>query len=327
MYKRQFASSPAQGFALSGEAEDQGAARVNFSTSLSQIARFAADTQARKDADAPGAGFAGASVPSAAPRYSPWDLWAEGKYAGFRSGDLDGHIGLVSAGADYVFGSRLLVGVMGQFDSMTQTSAALASKASGQGWLAGPYATVRLTDNLYWQARGGFGASLNDISPSSVYIDHVVTQRWLASTSLTGRWTRAGWSFDPALSVTYIEDVAKAHYDPLGIAVPEIKSRLGSARLGPEVGYRIQASRDLALEPHAGVQLIWNFANAVTAASFEQAASDAAGPSGARGRVDAGLSANYAGGYTLDVSGSYDGLGAAGYSAVAGRADLRVPLN
>ena len=33
------------------------------------------------------------------------------------------------------------------------------------------------------------------------------------------------------------------------------------------------------------------------------------------------------GGIGLDVSGSYDGIGADGYSAMTGRATVRVPLN
>jgi hypothetical protein len=33
------------------------------------------------------------------------------------------------------------------------------------------------------------------------------------------------------------------------------------------------------------------------------------------------------GGISLDVSGSYDGIGAAGYSAATGKATLRLPLN
>ena len=226
-----------------------------------------------------------------------------------------------------MLGPRLLLGLMGQFDSMSQSSASQSSKASGQGWLAGPYATVKITDNLYWQARGAFGTSLNDISPSLIYIDHVTTQRWLASSTLAGRWLRGGWSFNPSLAVTYLEDVANPHNDPLGVAVPEIKSRLGEAKLGPEVGYHIQASRELTLEPHAGMQLIWNFANDVTATGFDNVGSGISGPTGVRGRADAGLSASYAGGYTLDLTGSYDGIGAGGYSSVAGRADLRVPLN
>ena len=83
----------------------------------------------------------------------------------------------------------------------------------------------------------------------------------------------------------------------------------------------------MLIEPHAGLQVIWNFANDATAAGFGQINGEPAGPVGVRGRAEIGLRASTLGGIGLDLSGSYDGIGAKGYDAVTGKAALRLPLN
>jgi hypothetical protein len=92
------------------------------------------------------------------------------------------------------------------------------------------------------------------------------------------------------------------------------------------MGYRIDLGHTV-VEPHAGIHVIWNFAGDTTAAGIGQVGGENTGPAGLRGRVDAGVRAMTTGGIGLDVSGSYDGIGASDYSAVTGKATLRVPLN
>jgi hypothetical protein len=132
---------------------------------------------------------------------------------------------------------------------------------------------------------------------------------------------------DATASVAYMQDVAKSYTDTYGIVIPDVKSRLGQAKAGPDISYRYQLNRDLLIEPHAGVQVIWNFANDTTAAGFGQINGDPAGPAGVRGRAEVGLRASTSMGISLDLSGSYDGIGAKDYDAFTGKATLRVPLN
>jgi outer membrane autotransporter protein len=221
----------------------------------------------------------------------------------------------------------LLVGTMVQFDSMRQRSNLQTSDVSGQGWLAGPYATLRLTDNVFWQARAAWGQSSNEVSPFQTYTDEFDTDRWLISSTLTGRWGMGPWVFRPSASVAYIEDVAKSYADTFGVVVPEVKSRLGQAKAGPDIGYRYQFTRDVVIEPHAGLQVIWNFAVDTTATGLGQINGEDAGPAGVRGRAEIGLRAITSNGIGLDLSGSYDGVGAKDYDSFTGRAMVRVPLN
>jgi outer membrane autotransporter protein len=201
---------------------------------------------------------------------------------------------MLSIGTDYVLNRSLLVGAMVQFDSMKQRSNSDATDVRGSGWMAGPYATVRVSENLFWQSRAAWGQSTNTVSPFVTYSDRFATERWLASSTLTGRWDLGAWSFRPAASVSYMEDAAQSYIDTFGVAIPFVKSRLGQAKAGPEVRYRFDLG-GMVFEPHAGAQVIWNFAHDTAAVGFASA-NDASGPVGTRGRAELGLRAMTLGG-------------------------------
>ena len=81
--------------------------------------------------------------------------------------------------------------------------------------MVGPYATLRLTDNLlFWQARTAWGRSSNEVSPFLTYTDKFETDGWLVSSTLTGRWGIGPWVLRPSASVAYIEDVSKSTSTP-----------------------------------------------------------------------------------------------------------------
>ncbi len=306
-----------------------GATRLGFATSLRDMTRAAADADARKLTDA-GLGFSGGGSFGRPARANPFDIWVEAKYAGFAdnraNADLTGHFGVVSIGADYVLSRSLLVGTMVQFDSLQQRSGSRATDVRGHGWLAGPYATLRLSPNVFWQVRGAWGQSSNTVSPFLTYTDSFDSTRWLVSSTLAGRWRSGAWSFRPSASISYMEDVSRSYADTFGLVIPSVKSSLGQAKAGPEVSYRLDLGHTV-IEPHAGVQVIYNFANETSAAGFGQVGGEATGPAGTRGRVELGVRALTSGGIGLDVSGGYDGIGTGSYSAVTGKAMVRVPLN
>ncbi len=81
------------------------------------------------------------------------------------------------------------------------------------------------------------------------------------------------------------------------------------------------------LEPRVGAHLVWNFDVDANAKGYSNLGDDALGPDGARGRVEAGLRAQTASGVSVDLSVSYDGIGADDFSATTGRAAIHVPFN
>jgi outer membrane autotransporter protein len=314
-------SSWASPFRANGSSDGQ--TRLNFSTSLSHITAAA---RARDASAATELGFSGTQPPELT--IAPFDIWIEGRYVDFSdnegNADIDGHFGFVTAGADYVFNSSVLLGVMVQFDAMRQRSDRDATEVSGEGWMAGPYATLRLSDNVFLQGRALYGQSRNEVSPFLTYTDRFDTERWLVGANLTGRWTWGGFTFAPEATLAYIEDTSEAYADTFGTLIPEVTTRLGQFTAGPQVRYLLPIDGDMRFETYGGFDLVWNFA--------DEAKSDiaidgiVAGPSGARGRVELGMRAMALTGTALDLSATYDGIGS-DYSALSSRAAVQIPFD
>jgi hypothetical protein len=309
---------------LSGQLAD--GTQLSFSTSLRQIMQFRQHERAGTAAEG-AAGLRQETGLFQTPTFSPFDVWVEGKYGGFRdSGDLDGHFGLLTAGADYVFNPSFLAGVFVQYGSMAQKSREDRTDVSGHGWMAGPYATLRLSPHLFWQGRAAWGSSSNDVSPFMTYTDSFDSTRWLASTSLTGRYVVDLWTIKPEIAFTYFEDESHSYRDTFGNVMPRVSTSLGQLKLGPTFSYRYEVSSNLLLEPNFGGQLIWNDTDA-DALGLGDLGEEALGPDGVRGRVEAGVRAQTSSGTSLDLSGSYDGIGAGSFHSYTGRAMVRVPMN
>ncbi len=311
-----------------------GASRFSFATSLSQMARVNDDIAARKAKDAaladggePMALGAG-KVPGSKRAFSPLDIWAEGHFLSFadnrNSADTDGHFGVFYVGADYIVKPWLLVGLLAQYDTMHQRSTTQAFDIKGSGWMAGPYATVRLSENIFLQGRLAAGRSTNEVSPFLTYTDTFSTKRWLATTALVGRWQVGNWQIQPSATLSHIEDVSEAYTDTLGVGIPGLKASLGQFKAGPQVSYRHVLADGTLLEPRFGAELIWNFTASDKVADFGGTLS---GPEELRGRIELGLRTQFTNGVGLDLSGSYDGIGSDTFHALGAKATVRVPLN
>lgn len=75
--------------------------------------------------------------------------------------DSAGSFAMISAGADFLLSPTVAVGAMVQFDHLSETSDDLFD-ISGTGWMAGPYVSGQLTEDLFFNVKLGFGASRND---------------------------------------------------------------------------------------------------------------------------------------------------------------------
>ena len=79
----------------------------------------------------------------------------------------------------------------------------------------------------------------------------------------------------------------------------------------------------IAIEPFASLEGIWTFSEG----GIDDLVVDTlAGNNKLRGKVGAGVKAVTAGGTTLAISGSYDGLGDDAFQAILGELRLAIPL-
>jgi outer membrane autotransporter protein len=122
-----------------------------------------------------------------------------------------------------------------------------------------------------------------------------------------------------------MEDTSAAYVDSLGVTVPGVKVSLGQFKAGPEVSYRYTLPSGTVIEPRLGAHVIWNFDASELPVDL---GGTLTGPEGVRGRIEVGLGLKLYDGVMIDLGAAYDGIGTGGdFSAVTGKATVRVPLN
>ena len=318
-------SSGGNGFNFTGS-NLGGNTDVAFSTSLSQIARANAAKKQAKTArlgDAPlegrmalGHSIQGATVAN------KFDVWVEGKLLKIDADTANSKLGLLYVGADYRVSSNLLVGVLGQFDWADEDDDALGSNVDGRGWLVGPYVVARLHRHLLFDGRVAGGRSTNDatIAANTGSFD---TSRWLVKGQLTGDFNSGGWRIAPHVGVIYFKEDQDAFTDSAGNAVGSQTVKLGRLTFGPRFSTTFRASNGAAISPFFTVKGIWDFEKDDTVNVLNGFAT---GSDDFRGRIEAGASADLAGGVSVKGEGFYDGLGADDYKAYGGSLRVTVPV-
>lgn len=128
-------------------------------------------------------------------------------------------------GVDYLVSDKVLVGGLVQPDKFKQSGTngvGGIGAGDGDGFMAGPYVTTRLSDNIYVDARAAWGSSKNTISPLDTFTDEFDTKRALYSGSVTSEMKIGKKaSLQPALTVRHISETQKPYTDKLGVVIPE----------------------------------------------------------------------------------------------------------
>ena len=292
-----------------------------FATSLQQ----ARQTNAAADEPPYGLGATSRPPPPAARR--AFDVWVEGAISRFSDGsdqsERHGHLGVVYVGADYRLSPNVLVGTLVQYNQTSHDFEAFPIGGSDSGWMIGPYATVRLSNNLFFQARAAWGKTDVKLDLDSTHQDSFDAEHRLVRGTLLGQWRWGPWQFRPRASVGYIEERQESYVSSLGATIPGQTVALGQAKLGPEIAYRYRLANGSIVEPSLLVEGIWNFLRDGGALNID----DVAVSDKLRGRAEAGVSVRTRGGAAFGAAISYDGIGSSDFQAVGGKLRVHVPLN
>jgi hypothetical protein len=306
--------------------------QYSFGTSLGQMRAAAAQ---KKYDEVQRMSLGATSGPGyVAPSYgqtSAVDVWMEGHFQQFDDelggADQDGDFGILYVGADYLVSRSVLVGVLVQFDWMDQQTQSLNADLSGRGWMAGPYASFQLSPNIYFDARGAWGESDNDISPFGTYTDSFDTERWLAKANFTGNWNIGSVYVSPSVGVIYVDERSESYVDSLGNSIFSQSVRLGRLTFGPEFRYPIHTKDGAILEPHVSFTGMWDFDKEDN--NVANVGGLLVGDQDFRVKTEAGLLV-----HTPDISDasfratvSYDGIGDDDFSAWGGQLWVNWPLN
>ena len=316
---------------------------LDFSTSMSQLLQFSAAQNQKKVmglTQSPDAVFGIANPVTAAvdtpdapaldgrPKRQSFDIWTEGHYHHFEddagNADTFGHFGVVYLGGDYLVSDAFLIGALVQFDWTEERSRVTGSTVDGTGWMAGPYASLRLTPNVFLDGRLAWGQSDNGVDPfGGVYKDSFETERWLANLNLKGNWVYNSIRITPGVGYTYFDEEQKAYTDSNGVLIPGQTLTVNRLEFGPEFGTRWVMPDGTTFEPHISIKGLWDVGGELDTA----VAGVAAGHEELRGKIEGGFVADTAYGPSLGLTFSYDGIGDEDFASYGGQMYLRVPLN
>lgn len=258
-----------------------------------------------------------------------WDVWTEAHAGVFQDdgalGGARGNYFVGYVGADYLVTPAVLFGAVVEIDSLSQSSTDPESgqrvRASGDGWMVGPYVGLHVLPHLYFDARGAWGESNDRLDPIGTFTDSYATSRGLGEARLTGDWAFGGWQFAPTARVTFFGERQNPFVDAQGLAVPSQYVATAQTAFGPQFSYRFALPSELVVEPKFSLEGVWDFQRAVTPIDIGPEV-----PATLRGRVEAGAQVKTKAGLSFSASLAYDGLGTPQYHDVEGRLTLNVPL-
>ncbi|MGB3457344.1 MAG: autotransporter outer membrane beta-barrel domain-containing protein, partial [Litorimonas sp.] len=236
------------------------------------------------------------------------DVWAEAQFSNFELGQGDGDFQVVYVGADYVASDRLLVGAMAQYVAFDYNKGG-AGDVDGEGFLVGPYATVKLGDQAWFDGRVAWGSSDNEVNALGTFSDAFDTSRALYSASVSGDFdvskgtAKGATTLTPQLSVRYLDETQKAYTDGLGVRIPEQSIGLGEVSLAPRLSHTVTRTSGWTVSPYAQAEGILSFGDAA----------DEVFGSDTRLRFEGGSGFMSPNGARFGVSAFADGLGESGY--------------
>lgn len=286
-----------------------------FSAAFSQFSAYASPGEA-----GPNGGFT--AVPEENRRTDVWvEAYLRRYWNDVGQQDRDGALGILYGGIDHILSDRILIGFLAQVDWLDETTGATGSAIEGVGWMAGPYATFRLTEAVYLDVRGAWGQSFNDQTVGTA-TGSFETTRWVVAAQLSGDWRYEEWRVTPVASLRYGRESADSYTLSNATRIGSSSAVSGSLSLGPEIGYTYLSDNGTRIEPFVGLFGIWDFAgpDSVSIGGVTT------GLDQLRAEAELGFSARWQSGTALRASVAYDGLQTDDFEAVSGRLWFNMPL-
>ncbi|WP_137934850.1 Ig-like domain repeat protein [Mesorhizobium comanense] len=221
----------------------------------------------------------------------PFNIWIDGTFMLHNREQNDNHwgsFGMVSLGADYLLSEKALFGLSFHYDHMTDPTDEDA-KLTGNGWLAGPYASFEIGKGVFWDTSLLYGGSANAID-TAFWDGSFDTRRWMVDTSVAGRWQLDGDTvLTPRLRALYfserVDDYSVKNATGDTVSLEGFDEEQFRVSLGAEVARSFLLENDMVLAPKLG--LTGGFSGL--------------DGSGAFGSISAGLSLQTQNAWTIDL--------------------------
>ncbi len=179
-----------------------------------------------------------------------WNIWIDGKYSWLDDdlplSDLDGSLINGIIGADYKISDRMVLGLMGTYE--TSDLEGLGVTQDTDGWGGGAYMGLSLTDSLVLSATV-LGTELDTDVNGAAEFDSTRIQ---ATSALTGNFYSGTWRTSPSLTVAW----SKEWQDASG-AFNAQTIETGIISPGLQIGNSVSIGGASTVEPWLGAQFDW----------------------------------------------------------------------
>ena len=235
-------------------------------------------------------------------------VWAtlQGSWSEFGTTESSYFFGAV--GAHTQVSPDALVGIMFEFDRLTQTDG--ATSVEGDGYLVGPYFVAKLPNQpLFIEGRLLTGQTENQVSVVGAATETFDTQRTFASIKVAGQLNYGELVLTPSLTATHLRDAQDAFVDTLGNTVAAQGIEVTSVAAGINFAQPVSLpNAELMLT--GGISGIWSSSEGTEFASSAAPTTD-----GQRARITLGASHTLPNGVVLSAGTFYDGIGLSGYES------------
>jgi len=283
---------------------------------------------------------AAAEVPAGVTQYERpfmenWDIWLATEWSRVednRGGDeARSDFTVAQLGIDYQINETLIVGLMGQYDWMDESSGEINNTAGaiagatveGEGWMAGPYVVWKLRDALILDGMALYGTSDNTVNPLGLYADDFETDRFMIRANLTGEFEAGAFRLRPQVSLTHFEETQSSYVDSLDIVIPEQTLTLGRLTAGPELAWRTSGADGRYLELNTSLRAVWDYDST---GQLNESGILSAVDDDLRADARLGLNAGLASGIRLRAEAGFAGLGVGAFEANSARLEIRIPF-
>jgi hypothetical protein len=235
-------------------------------------------------------------------------VWAtmQGSWSEFGTTESSYFFGAVGAHTQVT--PDALVGIMFEFDKLTQTDG--ASSTEGDGYLVGPYFVAKLPNHpLFIEGRLLTGQTENQVSVDGAAAETFDTQRTLALIKVAGQLNYGELVLTPSLTATHLRDAQDAFVNTQGNTVAAQGIEVNSVAAGLNFAQPVSLSNgELMLT--GGISGIWSSSEGTGFASSVAPTTD-----GRRARITLGVSHTLPNGVVLSAGSFYDGIGLNDYES------------
>jgi hypothetical protein len=241
--------------------------------------------------------------------------WLDQRYrsAGPEGPQVDPNTSGVEIGVNYKVKAAVTVGALAQVNPAAEMLLGAQRSLVDQGWMAGPFTTIRLAPGLVLDARAAWGEGQGGPDEAAT----TAAQRRLVTARLANENAFGAWRFTPSVNFNYLHESL-----PGSGLVAEAAHGTAAGRIdmGPELAYHADLTSSAFMEPRVVVGGFWDLD------SLAKEAAGAHGHAEMRLKAAAGVTFGFYNGPKLQALGALEEGGQETPDAWSGRLQLSVPL-